>query len=217
MPPTWSQDAWRAIGPIFDRIIAHPFLTALMDGTLDRAKFLFYLNQDALYLDDFGKTLAGLAVKCSDRRQVEDFLSFAGDTIKVERELHRSFLGQADARTRPSPSCLLYTSYMYRQLALAPLEVAVATVLPCFWIYQAVGDFILAGGRQANNPYQNWIDTYGGEEYGRAVRRAVEIADELAAAATPGTRAEMTEAFLLCSKMEWMFWDGAWRLEAWPV
>jgi len=217
MPHEWSRDAWQAITPVFDRITAHPFLTALMDGSLEREKFLFYLNQDALYLDDFGKTLAGLAVKSTRREHVEDFLSFAADTIKVERDLHKSFLGQLDARTRPSPSCLLYTSYMHRQLSLAPLEVIVATVLPCFWIYQAVGDFILAGGRKAGNPYQDWIDTYGGEEYGQAVRRAIAIADELAESATLALRAEMTEAFVLCTKMEWMFWDSAWRLEDWPL
>ncbi len=217
MSTGWSQKAWAAIQPIFNQITSLPFLTGLMDGSLERDKFLFYLNQDALYLDDFGKTLAGLAVKSTDRGQVDDFLIFAADTIKVERDLHQVFLGQLDSQAEPSPTCLLYTSFMHRQLALAPLEVAMATVLPCFWIYQAVGDFILAGGGPGGNPYQKWIDTYGGEEYGRAVTRAVGIADQMADNGSPMIREQMTKAFILCTKMEWMFWDSAWHLEAWPV
>lgn len=214
---TWSKAVWETITPIFDKITAHPFLTDLMTGALEREKFLFYLNQDALYLDDFGKVLAGIAVKCPDRGHVEDFLRFSGDTIAVERELHSSYLGQIDPSVRPSPACLLYTSFMHRQLAAAPLEVAVASVLPCFWVYQAVGDFLLAKGAVPGNPYQGWIYTYGGEEYGKAVTRAIAIADELADKTTASVREEMTRAFVLCTRMEWMFWDSAWRLEEWPI
>ena len=49
------------------------------------------------------------------------------------------------------------------------------------------------------------------------VTRAVAIADELAEASAPANRREMTLAFELASRMEWMFWDSAWRLEPWPV
>ena len=212
----WSQKARAAIEPVFQRITAHPFITGLVDGGLEPEKFLFYLGQDALYLDDFGKVLAGLAVRSPGRPQTETFLRFAGDTIAVERELHRAFLGGAEP-ARPTPTCLLYTSFLHRQLAVADLETAVAAVLPCFWIYQEVGAFILARAKRRGHPYQRWIDTYGGEAYARAVQAARGMADHLAEAASSAARARMTEAFVLASKMEWMFWDAAWRLEAWPV
>ncbi|MDR1043654.1 MAG: TenA family protein [Candidatus Adiutrix sp.] len=217
METTWSRTVWQSIEPVFSQITTHPFLTGLMAGSLELEKFLFYLGQDALYLDDFGKVLAGIAVKNPHRDQVEDFLSFAADTINVERALHRSFLGQMKSEVEASPACLLYTSFMHRQLALAPVEVAVATVLPCFWVYKEVGDFILAGEKTSANPYQTWIDTYGGEEYAGAVARAIGAADRLAAGTTAGIRGQMTAAFMLCTRMEWMFWDSAWRLESWPV
>jgi thiaminase/transcriptional activator TenA len=217
METTWSRTVWQSIEPIFAQIISHPFLTELMAGTLELEKFRFYIGQDALYLDDFGKVLAGIAVKNPHREQVEDFLTFAADTIKVERELHRSFLGGKAAQAEPSPACLLYTSFMHRQLALAPVEVAAATVLPCFWVYKQVGDFILAGDKVKDNPYQAWIDTYGGEEYAGAVAKAIEAVDKLAAETTAEIRGCMSDAFVLCTRLEWMFWDSAWRLETWPI
>ena len=217
MNDKWSRQAWLTIEPIFEAVTRHPFLLGLTDGSLARSKFLFYLNQDALYLDDFGKVLAGLALKSHKRDHVDSFLEFSSDTIKVERALHQAFLGQIDHEAKPCPTCQLYTSFMHRQLALEPLEVAVATVLPCFWIYQEVGEYILALKPAPGNPYQSWIDTYGGEEYGQAVKRAVAIADELAAEASAETQRRMTRAFAACSQMEWMFWDAGWREESWPI
>ncbi|UQZ89334.1 thiaminase II [Deltaproteobacteria bacterium Smac51] len=217
MTAKWSTTARRAILPIFDKIIAHPFITELMDGTLPKEKFLFYLRQDAIYLADFGRTLAGIASKCQKPEHVSAFLSFAGDTMEVEKALHKAYLGSLENLPPISPTCLLYTSFMLRQLAVDSLKVAVATVLPCFWIYKAVGDHILAGEIAPGNPYQSWIDTYGGVEYGQAVTRALAIGDEMAAHTNEAGRREMTEAFVVCSRMEWMFWDSAYKLEKWDI
>jgi thiaminase/transcriptional activator TenA len=136
----------------------------------------------------------------------------------MERALHASYLGKEKlpVQLEPSPTCLLYTSYILKQVYDASLEVAMAAVLPCFWVYKEVGDHILAT-QSKNNPYQAWIDTYGGEEFAEAVQKAIAICDEAAASCTEDRRQALTEAYALCTNMEWMFWDSAWRLEAWPI
>ena len=45
----------------------------------------------------------------------------------------------------------------------------------------------------------------------------IEATDEAAAAASPNGRAKMHAAFTRATQLEWMFWDSAYRLEAWPV
>jgi thiaminase/transcriptional activator TenA len=217
MGDTWSAKAWRAIGPVFGKILALPFLDELAKGSLSRERFLFYVAQDALYLEDFGRVLAGLAMKLPKPGHGASFLGFASEAMAVEAELHRSYLGDKPDRPAASPTCLLYVSCLHRLLAIAPLETALAAVLPCFWIYKETGDYILSQGQVIGNPYQPWIDTYGGEAYAKSVSSALAIADELASRATEELRAQMTEAFVLCSRLEWMFWDSAWRLEEWPV
>lgn len=42
------------------------------------------------------------------------------------------------------------------------------------------------------------------------VDRAVEGVLEL-------QRQRMKDAFVQASRYEWMFWDGAWRMETWPI
>ena len=66
-----------------------------------------------------------------------------------------------------------------------------------------------------DNPYQLWIDAYAGEEFGAAVERAIEITEEVASGATEEGRKRMAETFVLSSRLEWMFWDSAYRMEEW--
>ena len=215
----WSEHAWKEAAPVYGRILELDFVRELIAGTLSREQFLFYIRQDALYLVGFGKALAGIAAKLDNVEHSQAFLAFAGDCMAVERALHASYLGNEalPERIDPSPTCLLYTSYILKQVYDAPLEVAMAAVLPCFWVYREVGDHILAAQSKNNNPYQAWIDTYGGDEFAKAVLRAIAICDEVAASCTEARRKDMTEAFVVCTKMEWMFWDSAWKLETWPV
>lgn len=214
----WSKQAWKAIEPVYEGILGMPFIEELINGSLSQDKFLFYLRQDAVYLADYGKVLSGIAAKLNNPEHSEAFIHFAGESIAVEKALHESFLNKTKAGSiAASPACLLYTSYLMRQLSFAPVEVAVAAVLPCFWIYKEVGDYILANQRKGENPYQNWIDTYGGEEFATSVALAVSIADELAGRCTPGQRDAMTEAFVMCSRFEWMFWDSAYNKEQWKI
>lgn len=216
---TWSEQSWLQISTIFEKIKAHPFITELMAGILPQEKFAFYLHQDANYLREFGRVLAAIGAKLEEPTHTKAFLGFATDTVAVEQALHATFLQQygQEAKLAISPTCMLYTGFLHQQLNSRPLPVAVASVLPCFWIYKAVGDYILENQTAESNPYQAWIDTYGGEAFGEAVKRALAIGDALAAAASSQQNNKMTEAFVKASQLEWMFWDSAYRLEKWPV
>ncbi len=215
----WSDEVWKAIEPVYTKIKELPFIKELMDGTLDNKKFIFYIRQDALYLADYGKVLTAIASKLSKPDHIEAFIHFAGESVAVEKILHESFINELDKENNieASPSCLLYTSFLMRLLTNAPVEVALAAVLPCFWIYKEVGDYILANQTKENNPYQSWIDTYGGEDFAESVEKAISICDEVAETCTDVQRKAMTEAFVMCSKMEWMFWDSAYKQEQWQI
>ena len=210
----WSEKAWEAIAPVYKEIITSPFIVELMNGTLDREKFTFYIQQDTLYVSDYGRILTAIATRLTRPEHVEAFLGFAGESVAAEKAFHQIFrteLGVPEAQT-PSPSCLLYTSFLFRQFN-APTEVMAAAVLPCFWIYKEVGDYIVANQVKENNPYQAWIDMYAGEEFALSVEKAIRICDELAETCTEVQQNAMTEVFITCSQMEWLFWDSAYRLE----
>jgi len=89
-------------------------------------------------------------------------------------------------------------------------------VLPCYWIYWEVGKELLRRG-SPDPRYQQWIDTYSGEEFAGDVREVLAIADELGPALAPAERAQVGRHFRATSRYEWMFWDMGYRQESWPV
>lgn len=215
----WSEEAWAAAQPTYNKILEQPFIRGLIDGTLEKEKFVFYIQQDALYLAEYGKVLTGIASRLSGPEHISAFIHFAGDSMEVEKALHEVFISKIKTKNRAEASltCMLYTSYLLRQLATSSIEVILASVLPCFWIYKEVGDYIIQNQTKNENPYQAWIDTYGGGDFEKSVQQAIVICDEIADNCTEEQRKAMTDAYVMCSKMEWLFWDSAWRMEKWVV
>lgn len=214
---TYTEQLWTKISPVYQAIIEHPFNQELAAGTLARDRFKFYIQQDALYLADFGRALAVMGSRADSPARTLDFLHFAQGAVAVERALHMEYFQLFDIGkplTRQSPACFAYTNFMLATVAHRSYEEGMAALLPCFWIYREVGLHIHARAT-TNNPYQAWIDTYAGEDFSRSVDKAIDITEEIASAAATTSKARMEEAFILSSRLEWMFWDSAYRLESW--
>lgn len=213
----WTEKAWLAVQPQFEKTVQHPFVVELMQGTLPQEKFFFYIEQDSLYLASYGRLLTGLATQLYDPTHRRELISFAGENMDQERELHKSFVEQIDPKAEPTPTCLLYSSYLLKHLSTSPIEVAFAAVMPCFRVYQEVGIYITQHQNKGSNPYQVWIDTYSDGEHIDSVKRAEAICNALAENASPEIREEMLKTYITSAKMEYLFWDSAYRMEEWPL
>lgn len=219
---TFSKDAWAKNIARFETIRSMPFNAELAQGTLSRERFQHYMIQDAHYLIAFGRALAVAAAKADDADGLVQFSHAAEVAVIVERSLHSDFMQQfgvspADfANTPLSPACDHYTSYLIATAWSASYPVALAALLPCFWIYAEIGKDI--HGRAARpNPYNAWIETYAGEDFHAAVRGVITTVDKVAATVSPNVLAEMHKAFTRATQLEWIFWDSAYRLEQWPL
>ncbi|MFQ3621270.1 MAG: thiaminase II [Spirochaetales bacterium] len=212
-----SKGFWHSIQDIYTAILHHPFNTELAQGTLDRSRFLFYLQQDTLYLVEYGRTLSMLAAKAPNTRIMKDFLTFASGIFAVEQSMHSIFFkeyGLANPTRVKSPACFAYTNYLLATAAVHSYAEAVAAVLPCFWVYREVGLSIYRS-TVPGNPYQQWIDTYAGKQFGEATDRAIALLEEMIQESTKDTQSKMLEAFQTSTRLEWYFWDSAYKMEAW--
>jgi thiaminase/transcriptional activator TenA len=219
---SFAQDAWNRSAPLYGAILDLPFNRELAAGTLARERFIFYMLQDAHYLTYFARALAVTAARAPDNDALIQFAGSAREAVVVERALHEGFFRdygispERAAATEPSPTCAHYTHYLLALAHNAPYEVALAALLPCFWIYWEVGKHLHASA-QPDNPYQAWIDTYADEAFAAGVKKVIAISDQVASAATPAICDQMHQAFRRAAQLEWMFWDSAYRLERWPV
>lgn len=213
---------WAAMQHVYARILAHPFLAGLTDGSLPRDAFAHYVVQDALYLVDYARALALVGAKAPDEHALSMFASHAHGAIEVERSLHAGLFREmgisADqVRATPAqPTTLAYCSYLLRSCHQGSFAEGLAAVLPCYWIYAEVGQALLA--RSSPDPaYARWIATYGGEEFGRIVADVLALVDSTGERAGAAEQAAMREHVVTTARYEWMFWDAGWRRETWPV
>jgi thiaminase/transcriptional activator TenA len=221
-PTSFRTRMWEPMRDVYGRILAHPFLAGLTDGTLPRDAFLHYVIQDAHYLVDYARALAIVGAKAPDQEALAMFAGHARGAIEVERSLHTSLfrdmgLGDDDVRRTPvMPTTLAYTSYLLASCHQGSFAEGLAAVLPCYWIYAEVGAALLA--RSSPDPlYARWIGTYGGEEFGKIVADVLALVDRVGATVSAAEEAAMRRHVLTTARYEWMFWDAGWRREVWPV
>lgn len=213
----WSELTWEKTESRYQSILKMPFVTELADGSLPLEKFKFYMAQDSLYLEHFGRALAFIAAKAHGISETLNYIRYAETAIIVENALHESYFKDFGVTEKGimQPACHHYVHFLKSTAALDSVEIAMAAVLPCFWIYQKVGEHIYKNLLSENNPYQKWIDTYAGDDFANAVQQAIDLCDRAAFETTPAIREKMTDAFITSSRMEYAFWEAAYELKSW--
>jgi thiaminase (transcriptional activator TenA) len=219
---SFSAQLWDSISDIYGAILAHPFLAGLSDGTLPEESFAFYVIQDALYLRDYARALAAVASRAPTAGAMRMFAGHAAEAIAAELELHGTLLGELGIPremlelAEPAPTNLAYTSYLLATVRGGSYAEGVGAVLPCYWIYAAVGKELIGRG-SPDARYQRWIATYGGDEYGDVVADVIAELNRVSHGLSHDERARVREHFRVTSRYEWMFWEMGWVKESWPV
>ncbi len=213
---------WQSTRPIYDAILDHRFITGLTDGTLPRSSFSYFIVQDSHYLRDYARALALTAAKAPDEDGVALFSGHAANAIAVERDLHAGLLGDLGLSSTEvdvvgsGPVTTAYMSYLLAVCGTGSYAEAVATVLPCYWIYREVGRVL----RAASSPdplYARWIETYGSPEFDAIVHDVLAVADRLGDDLGVAESARCERHFRATARYEWMFWDAAYRRLDWPI
>jgi len=218
----------------------------MVHGTLSQDKFIYYVLQDALYLTDFSDCLYRLSKKAPSPIHKKRLAELAKGAEEDEKELHRSFFQKwniDDDKVEPMPNTVLYTSYMMKVVATRPYAEGLAVLLPCFWVYMHVGKQMLKLREKLGDSvdripqFDAWIDLYASQEFEKEVKDYIAMVDEIKVQEKDhddnhdgGIHYEyakeyqseedmikkMEQHFIMCCKLEHMFWDQAEALMKWP-
>ncbi len=205
-----SADVWEAQH-------AHPFVRGVGTGTLDEARFRFYVRQDYRFLIDYGRLLALGAARAPRLAEMRRFAALAQGVLETEMALHVGFaerwgIAAAELEAEPmAPATAGYTDFLLRTATLGDYAELVAALLPCMWGYAEIGERLAAAGPPEHAGYAAWIATYADPEFQALAVWARELADAAGADAGADTRARMHAAFRTCSEHELAFWDAAWQ------
>lgn len=211
----WTDEAWSEASGIFADIIGHPFIIELADGSLSIERFRRYIAQDELYLGNYGRQMFAFAAMIENPSQKEMFIEFAQAGMEGEKAMHELMIARfgIDSSASPSKVTAAYNAHTEAAIRTGRKEIAFASLLPCIWIYNEVGKYLKIISLTEDNPYGEWIDEYGNEEFSAAVEKVLSMINEYADNADKATRAEMTNQFREGVKFEYEFWDYAYSGE----
>lgn len=222
MSQPFHQQLRAEAGEVWRAIFAHPFLAELGAGTLPADRFLYFVRQDYLYLQQFARALCLGGAKADSLETLEMFAEHAMTVALVERNLHSNWSAKLNVHpvdlvaTRPAPVTSAYTQHLLTVAHRDSLAETVAAVLPCYWIYWEVGKALSAAPPE-NAIYAEWIAAYASEGFGSHVQQQLALIDRLAEETGEAGRRRLHDHFTQSSRYEYLFWDQAYRLLEWDV
>ncbi|MBV7295788.1 bifunctional hydroxymethylpyrimidine kinase/phosphomethylpyrimidine kinase [Corynebacterium sp. TAE3-ERU12] len=210
-----AKQWWDNIADLRAEIDTLPFVKGLIDGSIDRDDFLWYLEQDALYLNGYSRALAAASTKAPTQQEQMFWAASANESIAAEMDLHRSFIGaeagaESDGAPEPSAVTRAYVDHLSAVALRGSYGELIAAILPCFWLYRDIGTRFheVPDPASGPHPFRAWLETYSDEDFDKATDEAISIvAHHAATRATSAERAHMTRAFRLSSWHELEFFD----------
>ena len=210
--------------PIRQAILEHPFVRGIGQGDLDVERFKFYVAQDYVYLIDYARALALGAARAPQLETMSWFAGLLDETLNTEMELHRGYcarfgISHAELEaTRAAPTTVAYTAYLLRVASQGSFGELAASLLPCQWGYWEIGDHLERQGTPPQAPlYAEWVGMYSSHEFRDLALHLRSLTDDLGSVASPAEQAAMEDAYVTSLRLEYQFWDMAWRLEQWPA
>ncbi|MEM7631796.1 MAG: thiaminase II [Pseudomonadota bacterium] len=195
----------------------HDFVEGLRDGTLPRAAFLHYLQQDYVFLVHFSRAWALGVVKAGSLAEMQACAATVTALLQEEMALHVSICGVAgipeDAllATEERAENAAYTRFVMDCGFSGDFCTLLAALAPCVMGYGEIGARLLT--EKTSETYGDWIGTYGATEYQELCHSVGALLDD-ALARRYGANAqslpvwgELCGVFAQATKLEVGFWD----------
>ncbi|MBW1858412.1 MAG: TenA family protein [Deltaproteobacteria bacterium] len=206
---------------VWNKIISHPFVVELYQGSLPMEKFKTYILQDYSYLVDAIKNFSIIASRAQSvdvmRETVEiAHLEATGEFQGYEDFLHTLGYTLDDAmQVEPFQVNLSYRGFLLTTSSMGASQEALVSVLPCFWSYLDIALYHQdALSSNPNKIYSDWASVYLSKEYAQLVeklRRLVDLTGD------DFSYEKLKSIFLTASRYEYMYWDAVYNFESWPV
>ncbi|MBE9052240.1 TenA family protein [Nostocales cyanobacterium LEGE 11386] len=163
---TLSTELWVANQDLAQACLEHPFVQGIGDGSLETAKFAYYVGQDAFFLEAFARAYSIAAAKAPDWQGFNTFHSLA-DGVLAELRLHEGYATQwgVDLRSvEPGTATRRYTDFLLATAWSRDVGVTAAAMSPCMRLYAFLGQQLACDGIP-HHQYADWIRTYSSADF----------------------------------------------------
>lgn len=203
----------------FEASFHHPFVIELVNGTLAIEKFAYYMLQDAYYLKHYAKVLALTAAKTKNDTEMAYFLEKAQFVQHSELALHATVfkeLAITEEQVKnfePAPAAYNYISHMYQAIQHGDVAESFATMFPCPWLYQEIGEYY-RDKKPGVKVYEDWLAMYSAASFKQSIEEQKTMMD-CYAMENPQKLHTLKTNFIRSCYYEWQFWEMPWTMQTW--
>jgi thiaminase (transcriptional activator TenA) len=204
---TISTDLWQSNQDLAIACLEHPFVQGIANGTLDRAKFAYYVGQDAFFLEAFARAYSIAAAKAIDWQGFNTFHALAGAVLE-ELRLHQSYAqrwGVDLHNVEPAAATRRYTDFLLATAWSSELSLISAAMTPCMRLYAFLGQQLAKDGI-LEHQYSDWIRTYSGWEFEELAQKLERLTEQYTNRITASLESNYRYA-MLCERD---FFEAAW-------
>jgi thiaminase/transcriptional activator TenA len=206
---TLSQNLWQANHDLAQASLRHPFVQGIGDGTLAHDVFLYYVGQDAFYLEAFARAYTVAAARVPDWDDFRTLHGLAGGVFE-ELRLHEKFAAEWGVSLRnieAGPTTRRYTDFLLATAWSTDVGQTAAAMSPCMRLYAYLGQE-LAHAAPPEHAYSDWIRTYSDPGIDELAQQLERLADRYA-----GETQRTHATYRYAMQCEYDFFQAAWETQ----
>jgi thiaminase/transcriptional activator TenA len=174
-----SKELWQSNQDLAQACLEHPFVQGIATGTLDRAKFAYYVGQDAFFLEAFARAYSIAAAKATDWEGFNIFHSLGGGVLE-ELKLHEGYAAKWGVDLRqiePGAATRRYTDFLLATAWGSDVGAIAVAMAPCMRLYVFLGQQLADDGIPEHQ-YADWIRTYSNPEFEELAQNLERLTDQ---------------------------------------
>jgi thiaminase/transcriptional activator TenA len=198
-----ARQLWQANADWAAKILAHPFVQGLGDGSLAVGAFKSYVAQDAYFLDAFARAYAFCLAHGTSREDLFGFSELIAGVLE-ELKLHKGYtekLGVSLDGVTPLAATQAYVDFLLGNARQGDLGETIAGMTPCMRLYAYLGQTLAK--KSVAPAYADWVKTYSDPGFEVLAVRLEELLDRHAAD-SPAVRANYRRAM----ELDYGFFDA---------
>ena len=214
-----TQDLRNKHAGLWEKVVSHPFIMEMGDGTLSIERSTNYFLQDYVFVKDLVMATAVAMAKAPDFEATDVLNRFMTGIINPENDLFIGFFKELGASEEQyssasaSPTTQALGDFIVRTSMAGRFEDIITTLYVTEGTYLDWGTRFLNAGKKPTNPvYREWLELHTPEVLGGLVDwmgnylDGLDIGDRLP---------EIDRIFRTALRYEYQFWESAYNGEQW--
>lgn len=198
---------WQTHQDLAMACLNHPFVQGIGDGSLPQPSFVYYVGQDAFFLEAFARAYSLAAAKAPDWQGFSIFHELAGGVLQ-ELKLHQRYAAEWNvdlSQVNPGAATRHYTDFLLATAWSQEVGMTAIAMLPCMRLYAFLGQELAQNGIP-EHLYSDWIRTYSSPEFEPLAAQLAALAQQYA---SPSPLVQSTYRHAMQCELD--FFEAAWR------